>query len=92
MTTTALELFLRKHSDRPDWFDQAACRNHPEPNLWFRDTKRRQVVLDADTTKAVRICNGCPVRMLCLDHAIATHELIGVWGGMTCEQRRFGAT
>jgi WhiB family redox-sensing transcriptional regulator len=30
----------------------------------------------------------CPVRQLCLEHALAHREREGVWGGMTERERR----
>jgi len=37
-------------------------------------------------TQAVEICGACPVKGACLQHAIDNREL-GVWGGMTTNQR-----
>ena len=39
-----------------------------------------------DDAKAV--CRTCPVIIDCRNHALATHEPYGVWGGMTEEERR----
>jgi WhiB family redox-sensing transcriptional regulator len=33
------------------------------------------------------VCNGCAVRLLCLNHAIHKPELHGVWGGLTPNER-----
>jgi len=38
--------------------------------------------------EAKAVCATCPVRVECLDHAIATHERWGLWGGMTERERR----
>ena len=45
-----------------------------DPDLWFADT---QAGLDA----AKRLCATCPIRLECLDAAVARGELWGVWGG-----------
>lgn len=37
---------------------------------------------------AVAICNRCPVRLQCLQHAIDNFEDDGVWGGMSATARR----
>ena len=37
---------------------------------------------------AKEICAGCPVREVCLDHALNRREKMGVWGGMTERERR----
>ena len=36
---------------------------------------------------ALLVCNACPVRSPCLEHALAVPERHGVWGGTTPEQR-----
>ena len=73
--------------DAWDWQYDGACRNldtelffHPEGE---RGSSRRKRDNDA---KAV--CRTCPVIVDCRNHALATHEPYGVWGGMTEEERR----
>ncbi|SDJ77045.1 Transcription factor WhiB [Actinopolyspora mzabensis] len=65
-----------------DWQLRAACRG-VDPNIFFapdgetrNDRERRQRV-------AKSICQDCPVRQLCLNHAHAVGETYGVWGGYT---------
>ena len=38
-------------------------------------------------SRALRICEGCPVRQQCLDFALRSGEKDGIWGGTTPEQR-----
>lgn len=38
--------------------------------------------------RAKRICEACPVRVQCLNHALRTNERHGVWGGMSPRERR----
>jgi hypothetical protein len=38
--------------------------------------------------EAKRICGHCPIRLECLEHALAFPEEYGVWGGLT-EGERF---
>jgi WhiB family redox-sensing transcriptional regulator len=38
--------------------------------------------------EAKEICAECPVRIACLEHALASHERDGVWGGATERERR----
>ena len=45
-----------------------------DPDLWFADT---QAGLDA----AKRLCATCPIRLDCLEAAVARAEPWGVWGG-----------
>jgi WhiB family redox-sensing transcriptional regulator len=36
---------------------------------------------------ARRLCAECPVRVECLEFAIGNGEPVGIWGGMTPEER-----
>ena len=38
--------------------------------------------------KARAICEKCPVRIACVEWAIATHQPDGIWGGLTEKQRK----
>jgi WhiB family redox-sensing transcriptional regulator len=38
--------------------------------------------------RAKQVCATCPVRQRCLDHAIATDERYGIWGGLDQDERR----
>ena len=62
--------------DRPDWFDQAACKDHPDSDLWFAEHAD-----GGSNLKAKRICAVCPVRVECLTAALDAGEDEGVWGG-----------
>ena len=66
------------------WRHLAAC-NHPhvDPD-WFNSS------LDVVPTRAMRICQSCPVRLNCLDEALArsSQEDDGVWGGTTLAARK----
>ena len=62
------------------WEPDAACRNHPRPELWFPE--RGEL---ADEAKA--ICHGCPVRRDCLDFALRNRIKYGVWGAKSARQR-----
>lgn len=64
-----------------DWQEQAACREHPDPDVFF----------DLDplaVRQALEVCAACPVTEQCLE--IAVREVLddGVWGATTGEQRR----
>ncbi|MDB4872505.1 MAG: transcription factor WhiB [Gemmatimonadales bacterium] len=37
--------------------------------------------------KAIQVCQRCPIRSDCLDHAITKPEKFGIWGGTTEEER-----
>lgn len=64
---------------RPAWHADALCKEHPHLN-WF--PKEGQ-----NTDPQVReICNRCPVRDECLEHALSLPERHGVWGGLSARQ------
>lgn len=53
--------------------ERLPCRvNNPE--LWFAESP-----VDVELAKA--LCLDCPVRAMCLDHALDRREPWGVWGG-----------
>lgn len=64
---------------RPDWQQHAACRGCTD--LFFPSRGE-------DTRPALAICNTCPVRTECLDHALELGEKYGIWGGEPERQRR----
>ncbi len=62
------------------WMDRARCRDQDPEAFFVRGA--------ALSRKAVRICQRCVVRDLCLDYAME-HEIdLGIWGGLTERQRR----
>lgn len=40
------------------------------------------------TKEAKAVCAGCPVRIDCLEYAIAHNERFGIWGGKSERERR----
>lgn len=64
-----------------DWMLSGACVDM-NPELWFTPPENPAV------KQAVAICQTCPVRVRCLDYALATDSAWGVWGGLTEKQRR----
>ncbi len=65
--------------ERP-WAVFAACREVGDVNF-FPQSK-------AEERAAIEICTMCPVREDCLEHALATNERFGIWGGTTDKERR----
>lgn len=66
-----------------DWRDAAACRE-VDPELFFANGGDRK----AQERDAKRVCASCPVQPQCLEWALANSQHIGVWGGMTEDERR----
>lgn len=61
------------------WRHHAACLDS-DPALWFPD--------GGPAIPARTICATCPVREDCLERALVTGELHGVWGGASERVRR----
>ena len=66
----------------PTWHSRAACRGL-DPSIFYPPPEDE---VDAEPAKAV--CDQCPVREACLEHALALREKDGVWGGCTERERR----
>ena len=62
------------------WRIRGAC-NGLDPTIFFPDE-------DEDALEAKAICSECSVRVSCLEHALASREKEGVWGGATEKERR----
>jgi WhiB family redox-sensing transcriptional regulator len=65
----------------PDWFDRGACRDYPDPRIWFPER-------GVDCTSARKICESCKVQPQCLGYALRTKQEFGMWGGLSERQRR----
>jgi WhiB family redox-sensing transcriptional regulator len=68
-----------------DWRSLAACRS-ADPDLFFPISSSGQSIAQAAEAKA--ICAGCRVQRECLAFALRTHQVHGVWGGLS-EQERY---
>ena len=68
-----------------EWWQAAACRT-ADPDIFFPVSTHGPGREDIARAKAV--CARCPVRRQCLQFALATHQVHGVWGGTTEEERR----
>lgn len=80
---TARSLRVMGHDDH-SWQKQAACRGAGH-ELFFPDTHRADH--EAKLAEARAICAGCPVREPCRSWAVAHPEELGVWGGLTEDER-----
>jgi WhiB family redox-sensing transcriptional regulator len=67
------------------WWDLAACRS-ADPELFFPVTASGPA--RADIARAKAVCAMCDVRRRCLDYAIESQQIHGVWGGTTEDERR----
>lgn len=64
---------------RYDWQENAACRTE-DPDLFFPER-------GSPGDSAKKVCVTCPVRIPCLEYALANSERYGVWGGLTERER-----
>ncbi len=73
---------MRKAQERPNlaWQSLARCRGVPADVFY--------PLTEEDEVEAKQICGVCPVREACLEHAIASREHEGIWGGLTERERR----
>lgn len=62
------------------WKVRGACAGL-NPEIFFPDN-------DEVAEEAKSICADCSVRISCLEHALASREKDGVWGGATARERR----
>jgi WhiB family redox-sensing transcriptional regulator len=83
---TSVSTALKPIADNWDWQFEGAC-NGVDPESFFLDPNQRGVSKKNRENKAIAICNTCPVKKQCLDHALNVPEIYGVWGGMTEENR-----
>lgn len=63
------------------WVHEGLC-SQVDPDLWYPERG------SGGSKAAKEICRKCPVRLLCLEHAMRTEEIWGVWGGLTEKERR----
>lgn len=64
----------------PDWRQLGLC-TQTDPEVFFPETGHSNL-------PAKRVCARCPVRAECLEHALATDQRFGVWGGLSQAERR----
>lgn len=68
-----------------EWMNFAACLGL-EPDLFFPVGTEGPAVTQIKEAKA--ICAQCPVAWECLNYAVDTGQVDGIWGGTTEDERR----
>lgn len=63
-----------------NWRQRSACRGL-DPDIFYPSS-------DEEAEEAKAVCADCPVKQVCLEHALAHRERDGVWGGLTERERR----
>lgn len=77
---------------REPWRNDAACKDHPDPDIFFPDNPTgRPGIGRANNTAnaALELCQACPVRSPCLAFALSQGMAYrdGIYGGLTARQR-----
>jgi WhiB family transcriptional regulator, redox-sensing transcriptional regulator len=67
-----------------EWRAAGACLS-ADPDLFF--PVATGAVAARDMKRAQQVCARCQVRQECLDFAMRTGEMHGIWGGTTPEER-----
>ena len=67
------------------WFGRAECAGE-DPEVFFPVGMNSAALAQLRTAKT--ICSRCPVRAECLQWALETDQDVGVWGGLSEEERR----
>ena len=67
-------------ADELAWQNNAACAD-ADPEAFFPE-------MGSTNRDAVSMCNICPVRQHCLEHAFMYDEPFGIWGGLSERERR----
>lgn len=78
--TLIIDILSAPVGDDKPWATFAACSGE-EGMTFYPQNKREEAA-------ALTTCGICPVQQECLDHALATNERFGVWGGTTEKERR----
>ncbi len=68
-----------------DWWGLAACQT-AEPDLFFPVSAKGHA--EYDVARARAVCHRCRVRSECLDYAVSTRQVHGIWGGLTEIERQ----
>ncbi|MDX2705836.1 WhiB family transcriptional regulator [Streptomyces sp. PA03-6a] len=68
-----------------NWRDAAACSDE-DPELFFPISGSGLGMAQIGEAKAV--CRRCPVTARCLEWAVETGPMEGIWGGTTESERR----
>lgn len=68
-----------------DWRARAVCRD-TDPDLFFPIGTSEPALEQIRNAKT--ICAGCAVKAQCLEWALETNQHVGIWGGLTEDERR----
>ena len=69
-----------------EWQYDGACRE-TDPETFFSPDAERGPRRRRREAAAKALCDVCPVRRACLEHALSVREPYGVWGGLNINER-----
>ena len=69
------------------WEWQLAARCRGRDDLFFHPHGEREPMRSEREEAAKAVCESCPVRPECAQHALEMREPYGVWGGMSESER-----
>ena len=80
----------------PKWHEQASCSGNKDWDMWFYEHSNdnsQRTYSALKTAQSIVICNGCPVKELCLKDGLKRENLEdfidagNVWGGLMTSER-----
>lgn len=66
--------------ETPAWMAEGVCAQ-VDPEIMYPEK-------GGSTREAKAVCMACPVRVACLEYALANDERFGIWGGLSERERR----
>ena len=72
--------------DVMDLHGEPPCANYPD--AFFHDDATSSAGPRWNYQIAKKLCADCPIRLECLEYALAADEEYGVWGGLSPVERR----
>ncbi len=72
----------------PSWQHYAACRGADASHFFAPNYFEKRSQKNAREALAKALCVRCPVRVDCLEYALAIREGHGIWGGLNEMERR----
>lgn len=84
MRHVARATFSRPVRAEDEWKEKGLCRTEGDPEWWFPEGRDKAYW----ESRAISVCERCPMRRQCRERALANKEEWGVWAGLTERQLR----
>lgn len=86
-----MAMTAREQLGREPWQESAACTGDKAALFYPPLLVEKKADRTLRERRAKAVCQSCPVRDACLDHAVDNDERYGIWGGLTGKERRLVA-